>query len=187
MIRQGNVCQRNEFNSPDGLLTAKGLACGSRGLRFIPIAVSRVKRRPTERRQARHLRKPDPEYAAPPELGNALGSLLQRCRAYGATRLPSLVDIGVKNSRCSQSADCLNKSGGDARVARRAARESDGLDEPRTRGSPLGIGQPRAKFRDTFGVVIMARYARCKQLWTASSKIIIFNLPINTVATALLP
>src|SRR6185312_7879251 len=29
-----------------------------------------VKRQPTKRRQARHLQKPYPEYAAPPELGN---------------------------------------------------------------------------------------------------------------------
>ena len=49
---------------------------------------------------------------------------------------------------------------GDTRFARRAARESDGLDGLSTRGSPLGIGQPRADFLDTVGVVTMPRYAR---------------------------
>jgi hypothetical protein len=46
---------------------------------------------------------------------------------------------------------------GYARLARRATRESEGVYLAWTRGSPLGIGQPRAKCFDTFGVVIMAR------------------------------
>jgi len=45
----------------------------------------------------------------------------------------------------------------DTRFARRAARESDELNGQQTRGSPLGIGQPRAEFFDTFSVVKMAR------------------------------
>ena len=48
------------------------------------------------------------------------------------------------------------------RCARRAARESDGIDDPVTQGSPRGLGQPWAEFRDTFSVVVMARYARRK-------------------------
>ena len=43
---------------------------------------------------------------------------------------------------------------------RRAARESDGWNRRGTRGSPLRIGQPRAEFFDTFGVVIVPRLAR---------------------------
>ena len=41
----------------------------------------------------------------------------------------------------------------DTRFARRALRESDGLNTSATQGSPLGIGQPWAVFFDTFGVV----------------------------------
>ena len=47
----------------------------------------------------------------------------------------------------------------DTRFARRASRESEGLNGFTTRGSPLGIGQPRADFLDTFGVVSMPRCA----------------------------
>lgn len=47
----------------------------------------------------------------------------------------------------------------DTRFARRASRESDELNGILTRGSPLGIGQPRANFLDTFGVVSMPRSA----------------------------
>ena len=38
-------------------------------------------------------------------------------------------------------------------LASRAARESDGVKGRSTRGSPLEIGQPRARFFDTVGVV----------------------------------
>ena len=48
-----------------------------------------------------------------------------------------------------------NRRREDTRFARRASRESDRLNGLSTRGSPLGIGQPRAEFLDTFGVVIM--------------------------------
>src|SRR5215469_13709727 len=52
------------------------------------------------------------------------------------------------------------RDGLDTRFARRASRESDGFNGFGYRGSPLGIGQPRAKCLDTFGVVSMPRYAR---------------------------
>ena len=48
----------------------------------------------------------------------------------------------------------------DTRFARRALRESEGLEGQATQGSPLRIGQPWAEFCDTFGVVIMRRFAR---------------------------
>jgi len=62
---------------------------------------------------------------------------------------------------------------GDTRFARRAARESDGLNglEPPGQASSAfaealarqaRIGQPRANCLDTFGVVRMPRYARKK-------------------------
>ena len=38
--------------------------------------------------------------------------------------------------------------------------KKDGLFGRFTRGSPLGIGQPRADFLNTVGVVVMPRYAR---------------------------
>jgi hypothetical protein len=48
----------------------------------------------------------------------------------------------------------------DARLARRAARESEGFLFGLTRGSSLGIGQPRAEGFYAFGVVrITARVA----------------------------
>jgi hypothetical protein len=43
-----------------------------------------VKRQPTKRRQARHLQRPYPEYAAPPELGDSPLDTATICRAYGA-------------------------------------------------------------------------------------------------------
>jgi hypothetical protein len=46
----------------------------------------------------------------------------------------------------------------DTRFARRAARESDGFNWLHPRGSPRGLGQPRANFRDTFSVVRKSRY-----------------------------
>lgn len=49
----------------------------------------------------------------------------------------------------------------DTRFARRASRESDELNGILTRGSPLGIGQPRADGLDTFGVVSMPHCRLC--------------------------
>jgi hypothetical protein len=48
-----------------------------------------VKHQPTKRRQARHLRKPHPEYAAPPELGNSpLAAATMMPRLRRSHRLP---------------------------------------------------------------------------------------------------
>jgi len=53
--------------------------------------------------------------------------------------------------------------GEDTRYARRAARESEVVNNSRTQGSPRKLGQPWALFLDPVGVVFMraAREAQC--------------------------
>jgi hypothetical protein len=63
-------------------------------------------------------------------------------------------------SDCMPGRDRRSCAMEDARLARRAARESEGFLFGLTRGSSLGIGQPRAEGFYAFGVVrIMARDA----------------------------
>src|SRR6185437_6486533 len=71
-----------------------------------------VKRQPTKRRQARHLRKPHPEYAAPPELGNSprdTATMMPRPRR--SHQLPLLpCAAGAKYSRKCQTSRVLRQS-----------------------------------------------------------------------------
>jgi len=68
----------------------------------------------------------------------------------------------VSDAFCLSDGILVNDQPGarDTRFARRAARESDGLNGFKTQGSPRRLGQPWANFLDTFGVASMPRYAR---------------------------
>src|SRR6185437_12171604 len=71
-----------------------------------------VKRQPTKRRQARHLPKPYPEYAAPSELGNSprdTATMMPRLRR--SHQLPLLrCAAGAKYSRKFQTSRVLRQS-----------------------------------------------------------------------------
>jgi hypothetical protein len=71
-----------------------------------------VKRQPTKRRQARHLQKPYPEYAAPSELGNSprdTATMMPRPRR--SHQLPLLpCAAGTKYSRKCQTPRVLRQS-----------------------------------------------------------------------------
>jgi hypothetical protein len=71
-----------------------------------------VKRQPTKRRQARHLQKPYPEYAAPPELGNSprdTATMMPRLRR--SHQLPLLPCAArAKYSRKCQTSRVLRQS-----------------------------------------------------------------------------
>jgi hypothetical protein len=73
-----------------------------------------VKHQPTKRRQARHLRKPHPEYAAPPELGNSpLAAATMMPRPRRSHRLPLVpYTASAKYSRKRQTSRVLRKAGG---------------------------------------------------------------------------
>ena len=71
-----------------------------------------VNRHPTKRRQARHLRKKYPEYAAPPELGNshpALATTMPRLRRSLKFRR-CVCSIRMRHSRNRQTSEVLPQS-----------------------------------------------------------------------------